>query len=224
MRNALIEKNEFYASLSAEDKTFLLLKESIDKIKKSLEILKQDKIIEKLKLPDEIYKNSGEYKLTAAYHRKLTKEEILDAKSKCKNANKCAEYLKVSFFVYRKWAKFYDIWKLPNSGRKEYRYYFMDSGKHPLSQILLGKFPDYPIHMLKHRLFVSGIKKVECEQCGYSDRRIPDDAIPLLVNFEDGDSRNHKLENLRILCYNCTFCYGNGFKYTHRQSYGLLFK
>jgi hypothetical protein len=35
--------------------------------------------------------------------------------------------------------------------------------------------------------------------------------LPLLLNFEDGNNKNHKLENMRLLCYNCTFTSGKGY-------------
>lgn len=47
--------------------------------------------------------------------------------------------------------------------------------------------------------------------CNYHERRIVDGKIPLLLNFEDGNPKNHKLENIKLLCYNCTFVAGKGF-------------
>ena len=84
-------------------------------------------------------------------------------------------------------------------------------GKYPINKILNNQFPDFPIHRLKDKLVRSGIKKSECEQCGFSERRITDGKIPLLLNFEDGNRHNHQLENLKILCYNCTFVSGRGY-------------
>ena len=77
--------------------------------------------------------------------------------------------------------------------------------------ILDGKHPDFPIHRLKDKLIRSGIKKLECEQCGFHERRITDGKIPLLLNFEDNNNKNHKIENIRMLCYNCTFTSGKGY-------------
>ena len=62
-----------------------------------------------------------------------------------------------------------------------------NKGRYPLSKILSGKCPNFPIHRLKDKLIRSGTKKTECEQCGYSERRITDGKIPLLLNFEDGN-------------------------------------
>jgi len=83
-------------------------------------------------------------------------------------------------------------------------------GKYPINDILDGKHPDFPIHRLKDKLIRSGIKKSECEQCGFHERRI-DGKLPLLLNFEDGNKHNHKLENMKLFCYNCTFTSGKGY-------------
>ena len=84
-------------------------------------------------------------------------------------------------------------------------------GKYPITKILNNECPNFPVHRLKDKLIRSGIKKNECEQCGYKERRITDGKIPLLLNFEDNNKNNHKLENMRILCYNCTFVAGRGY-------------
>jgi hypothetical protein len=46
--------------------------------------------------------------------------------------------------------------------------------------------------------------------CGFSEKRLTDSKMPLLLVFQDGNMKNHKLENLKILCYNCSFLYGKG--------------
>ena len=48
--------------------------------------------------------------------------------------------------------------------------------------------------------------------CGYSESRITDGKVPLILAFKDGDRSNHVLENLEIVCYNCYHnTYGNLF-------------
>ena len=41
-----------------------------------------------------------------------------------------------------------------------------------LNDILDGKHPEFPVHRLKDKLIRSGIKKAECEQCEFRERRI----------------------------------------------------
>ena len=57
---------------------------------------------------------------------------------------------------------------------------------------------------------INSIKKSECEQCGFSERRITDYKIPLLLNFKDGNKCNYLLDNVNLLCYNCYFLLGGG--------------
>lgn len=57
-------------------------------------------------------------------------------------------------------------------------------------------------YKLKKRLFEEGIKKPECELCGWAkvseDRR-----IPVELDHINGDHSDNRIENLRILCPNC---------------------
>jgi hypothetical protein len=50
----------------------------------------------------------------------------------------------------------------------------------------------------------AGIKKNECEMCGYIQTR-PDGRGPMLLHCKDGNIRNLLLDNLEVRCYNCTF-------------------
>jgi hypothetical protein len=53
---------------------------------------------------------------------------------------------------------------------------------------------------------------MECYQCGFSEKRVIDYKQPLILNFKDGNKNNWKLDNLRMLCYNCYYLYvGNLF-------------
>lgn len=71
------------------------------------------------------------------------------------------------------------------------------------SDILAGKYPDYHTFKLKKRLFAEGIKEDKCERCGWSEKRPGDLYSPCELHHIDGNSRNHLLENLIILCPNC---------------------
>ena len=68
-----------------------------------------------------------------------------------------------------------------------------------------GKHPNYPHWKLQERLIKEGYIKQECSNCGYDEVRPQDYQGPYLLNFLDGDGKNHKLENLSLLCYNCFF-------------------
>ena len=41
----------------------------------------------------------------------------------------------------------------------------------------------------------------KCNNCGFEEKRLTDGKVPLVLDFEDGDRKNHKHENLRMLCF-----------------------
>jgi hypothetical protein len=154
-------------------------------------------------------------KTHSSKQKPFLQSEIQEAIDRAPSAKKAARLLGISYITFKKYAKTYGIhvtkgWPVkkgvccrgPIDPKK---------GKFPIQDILDGKHPDFPIHRLKDKLIRSGIKQAECEQCGYKERRLTDGKIPLLLNFEDGNNKNHKIENIRLLCYNCTFTCGKGY-------------
>jgi hypothetical protein len=84
-----------------------------------------------------------------------------------------------------------------------------NSGKFELEDILDGKHPQYPTVKLKNRLLKDGFVENKCSECGVEEWN----GKPLNIQLDhiDGDSHNHKFDNLRMLCPNChsqtsTFC------------------
>lgn len=77
-------------------------------------------------------------------------------------------------------------------------------------EVILVNGSSYQSYKLKKRLFVKGFKKPECEECGWA-KQAEDGRIPLELDHINGNSRDNRLENLRILCPNC-----HSLKSTHR--------
>jgi len=71
----------------------------------------------------------------------------------------------------------------------------------PLEDILV-KDSTYQSFKLKKRLFFAGIKKQECEECGWAKRN-SDGYLPLELDHINGKHNDNRLENLRVLCPNC---------------------
>ncbi|HSX19315.1 MAG TPA: HNH endonuclease signature motif containing protein [Candidatus Saccharimonadales bacterium] len=63
---------------------------------------------------------------------------------------------------------------------------------------------------LKKRLFTIGLKQRHCEECGWA-KMSDDGRLPLELDHINGDPRDNRLENLRVLCPNC-----HSLKPTHR--------
>lgn len=88
------------------------------------------------------------------------------------------------------------------NGNQGYKGKRKDNGQTiPLQEILEGNQPQYQSYKLKNRLIDEGIKVNKCEECGVDEWNGKE--IKCELDHIDGDSRNHKLENLRILCPNC---------------------
>jgi hypothetical protein len=75
---------------------------------------------------------------------------------------------------------------------------------------ILRKNTDFQSFKLKKRLFFAELKPKYCEECGW--HKMSDDGrLPLELDHINGDSKDNRLENLRVLCPNC-----HSLKPTHR--------
>ena len=81
--------------------------------------------------------------------------------------------------------------------------------QYTLEEILV-KNSTYQSYKLRNRLIKEGIKKPECEECGWA-KRSADGYLPLELDHINGRKEDNRLENLRILCPNC-----HSLKPTHR--------
>jgi len=89
----------------------------------------------------------------------------------------------------------------PNPGGKGTKREWLKQRAIPLDEILSGIHPQYQTFKLKNRLIEAGLKTNACEECGvfeWNDK-------PLMCELDhiNGDSKDHRLENLKMLCPNC---------------------
>jgi hypothetical protein len=117
-----------------------------------------------------------------------------------------AQYLGVSYNTFKKYAKMYDLFEqnknqagngITSKGNTGWGVKIQD--------LFDGKNPNYPHWKLQERVVRDGYLKQECSNCGYDDYREKDMRGPYMICFLDGDSKNHTLDNLHLLCYNCFF-------------------
>ncbi len=71
----------------------------------------------------------------------------------------------------------------------------------PLNKILRLN-SNFQSYKLKKRLFAANLKLPKCEICGWAEQSI-DGRVPLELDHINGNSRDNRLKNLRILCPNC---------------------
>lgn len=137
----------------------------------------------------------------------ILESEIVEVQKKARSAMEAARLLGVAYNTYTKYAKMYGLFdKLKNpTGKGIRKGPNINHGKFKLEDILLGKYPDYPAWKLKRRLIAAGFMVERCNNCGFEEKRVVDDRVPLMLDFLDDDKKNHKYENLRFLCLNCYF-------------------
>jgi hypothetical protein len=126
-----------------------------------------------------------------------------------KSAKECARMLGVSYPTYKKYAKMYGVFEnLLNQAGKGVNKFgagHVEGRKSMIEKILDGEKTGTPNWKLKKMLLDSGYMPKCCANCGYDEERVFDGKTPLLMDYLDGNKRNHKWDNLRLLCYNCWF-------------------
>lgn len=154
----------------------------------------------------------------------LTESHIRYAMQNSYGNKDAARFLNIDYSTYKKYSKLYvdsetgktlfDLHsklgvKNTNSERKPRssgKSFDCNKGyKEKLEDILDGKHPGYNTKKLRKRLLLSGWVPCVCSSCGWDEPRITDGNYPLLIDFIDNNWRNTKLDNIRLLCFNCYF-------------------
>lgn len=120
----------------------------------------------------------------------------------CNTASSMAQasqILGLHFNTFKKYAIKFGCYK-PNQGGKGVKGEPSTSA-YNLQDILNGKHPEYQSFKLKNRLIKEGIKENKCECCGISEWN--GKSLNLELHHIDGNSHNHLLDNLQLLCPNC---------------------
>lgn len=142
----------------------------------------------------------------------LLQSQIEQAMRVTRSNKAASEYLRVSYPLYRKFAKLYKN----KEGVTLFDAHLNKSGvgiskigssskRTSLDEILLGKHPNYPRPKLLSRLIANSYFPEECGNCGFCQKRPTDLKVPLVLNMVNGNKKDLRLENLEVLCYNCYF-------------------
>ena len=148
----------------------------------------------------------------------LTKEDILRAQNMTRSNFAAARYLNVSYNHYKKYAKLY---KDEETGKTLLQLHMNQEGKGipkfltaggkepPLLDLLEGRIPaeHFDPQKIKRRLIFEALIEEKCARCGFSERRVLDTKVPIVLHHKDGNKKNWHLDNLEFMCYNCSFLY-----------------
>jgi len=128
-----------------------------------------------------------------------------------------ARFLRCSFVHYKKYARTYTneegvtLWEAhKNPSGKGIPKFISNKGKKaPLKDLIEGRLSiaSFEPAKIKQRLVFEGYLKEECNRCGFHEERLVDQKIPLILQFKDRNKVNYELDNIELLCYNCSFLY-----------------
>ena len=138
----------------------------------------------------------------------LSEVDVRYAFQQAASNTEAARYLKVVKSTWIKYAKMYINPDTGNSYWQDLAYkrpkHFRSSNK--IDLIINGEKPaPFDIENFKDTLIMEGHFVERCMICGFNEKRITDFKVPLIINFIDGDTRNGKIDNLELLCYNDYF-------------------
>lgn len=150
----------------------------------------------------------------------ILKSQIEEAQRNTNSNMSAARYLEVSYPRYKKYAKLYNLFDdhLNQSGFGVDKGFSKNPNNTPLKEVLEGKHPNYSPAKLKNRLIARKKLEEKCYLCGFCEKRITDQKLPLILNFIDNDRTNFKIGNLNLLCYNCIFLTAGAPTVVYRRS------
>ena len=148
----------------------------------------------------------------------LTKEDILRAQKMTRSNFAAARYLHVSYNHYKKYAKMYKnddgeplLEAHKNQAGKGIPKFLSGKGKQPpIIDLIEGRVPatHFDPQKIKERLIFEALVEECCERCGFNERRVVDNRVPLILHHKNGNKKDFTLDNIEMMCYNCSFLYG----------------
>jgi hypothetical protein len=147
----------------------------------------------------------------------LTREDVERAVKMTRSNRAAARYLHCSFPHYKQYAQLYkneegvtlfEVHK-NQAGAGIPKFLTTKGREASLTQIIEGTIPveHFKPEKIKRRLISEGYLAEECGKCGFNEARVFDNKVPLILNFKDKNKHNYSLDNIDLLCYNCSFLY-----------------
>ena len=200
-----------------------VLYKKVEELDRDVHDLKTKKIIDETQMPPELLEQAG---MLPSFPKKLRRgrgsrpllrSEIEEAIKHSAFCTDQARYLGVSVYFYRKCARVHGLYNPQPYHKGAKKPWGPEKGRHPLSKIFAGEFygdPAVTDWKVKRKMMRSGWPE-ECAVCGYNKKHLTTGHVPLLLDHIDGDRKNYKRENLRLLCWNDMIDCGRG--YLHKE-------
>lgn len=150
-------------------------------------------------------------------YRTLDRETIEKAIKETNSNNQAARYLGIHV---NSWKKYASMYRDEATGKTLYELHNNKYGLGTTDKILKGRKTRATIYDvvegivpansfrpgdLKAMIIKEGLLEDKCACCGFSEKRISDGKIPLMITFRNLDRRNWSLDNLQLLCFNCYY-------------------
>lgn len=137
----------------------------------------------------------------------ITKHSTLDAIARSLDMSKRILLKYAKMFAYTNSETYYDYFKRMKHWKPTVATVYSKVLKQKVMEIITNKRVNtFPLGDFMYMLFKYELKQECCEMCGCGDRRVHDGRKPLVLSFKHkGNIKDYRLENLRILCYNCYF-------------------
>ena len=133
----------------------------------------------------------------------LKKREIEHSIGVTQSMREAAMYCKVSYNTFKKFAKQYDLWSPSNKkGRTGPRI----KNKFIHSVLRGDMISNYRETALLKKAIEEGYLEQSFSNCNANFTHfLPPTIPPLVLDFLDGNNKNGKVNNLRVLCLNCIY-------------------
>ena len=151
----------------------------------------------------------------------FTKQDLLRAMEYTKSIRAAANYLGCSYQHVKPYFKLYRVDDNDPNSPTLFEAHYNQTGKgipkflpqtkkDPTVKLILqggDGWQSFTPEKIKVRAINEGFLKECCDKCNFSERRVIDYKVPLLLTFRNDNKSDYRLENLQLLCYNCYFLY-----------------